>query len=122
MNNNVLLVSGVQPSGSVIHIHVSVLFQIPFPFRLLQNIEQKNPNPNEMKSEVLSLLRFPDGNWIQLADLPVSLPSSVFLPLLFSFLPSTHGCTIRCLPRDPHSLRGVRAAQHPTSPPQRFLV
>ena len=40
MINNVVLVSGVQQSDSVIHIHVSILFQILFPFRLLQNIEQ----------------------------------------------------------------------------------
>ena len=39
MINNVVLVSGVQQSDSVIHIHVSILFQILFPFRLLQNIE-----------------------------------------------------------------------------------
>ena len=38
--NNVVLVSGVQPSDSVIHIHVSILFQILFPFRLLHNVEQ----------------------------------------------------------------------------------
>ena len=41
--NNVLSVSGVQESVSVIHIHVSILFQILFPFRLLQNIEQSSP-------------------------------------------------------------------------------
>ena len=38
--NNVVLVSGVQHSDSVHHIHVSILFQMLFPFRLLQNIEQ----------------------------------------------------------------------------------
>ena len=42
MINNVVLVSGVQQSDSVIHIHVSILFQILFPFRLLQNIEQNS--------------------------------------------------------------------------------
>ena len=42
MINNVVLVSGVQQSDSVIHIHVSILFQILFPFRLLQNIEQSS--------------------------------------------------------------------------------
>ena len=36
--NNVLLVSSIQQSDSV--IHVSVLFQMLFPFGLLQNIEQ----------------------------------------------------------------------------------
>ena len=42
MINNVVLVSGVQESDSVIHIHVSILFQILFPFRLLQSIEQSS--------------------------------------------------------------------------------
>ena len=32
--------SSVQQSVSVVHIHVSILFQILFPFRLLQNIWQ----------------------------------------------------------------------------------
>ena len=40
--NNVVLVSGAQHSDSVIHIHVSILFQILFPFRLLQSIEQSS--------------------------------------------------------------------------------
>ena len=42
MINNVVLVSGVQQSDSVIHIHVPILFQIIFPFRLLYNIEQSS--------------------------------------------------------------------------------
>ena len=42
MINNFVLVSGVQQSNSVIHIHVYILFQILFPFRLLQNIEQSS--------------------------------------------------------------------------------
>ena len=42
MINNVVLVSGIQKSDSVIHIQVSILFQILFPFRLLQNIEQSS--------------------------------------------------------------------------------
>ena len=36
--NNVVLVSGVQQSDSVIYTHVSILF----PIRLLQNIEQSS--------------------------------------------------------------------------------
>ena len=40
--NSVVFVSGVPPIYSVIHIHTSVLFQILFPFRLLQNIEQSS--------------------------------------------------------------------------------
>ena len=35
----VVLVSGVQLSDSVILILISILFQIVFPYRLLQNIE-----------------------------------------------------------------------------------
>ena len=40
--NNVVIVSDVQQSDSVIHIHLSIVFQILFPFRLLQNIEQNS--------------------------------------------------------------------------------
>ena len=36
---NTVLVSGIQQSDSVIHIHASTLFQILFEFRLLQSIE-----------------------------------------------------------------------------------
>ena len=41
---HVVLVLGVQQSDSVIciSIHVSILFQMLFPFRLLQNIEQSS--------------------------------------------------------------------------------
>ena len=42
MINNVVLVSGIQQSDSVIHIHVSILFRIISPFRLLQSIEQSS--------------------------------------------------------------------------------
>ena len=43
MVNNAVTVTGVQQSDSVIiHIHVSILFQILFPFRLLHNIEQSS--------------------------------------------------------------------------------
>ena len=38
--DNVVLESGVQQSDSVIHTRASILFQIIFPFSLLQNIEQ----------------------------------------------------------------------------------
>ena len=40
--NNVKIVSGIQQSDSVILIHGSILSQIFFPFRLLQNIEQSS--------------------------------------------------------------------------------
>ena len=36
---NVVLLSGVQQNDSVIHIHIFVLFQILFSYRLSQNIE-----------------------------------------------------------------------------------
>ena len=42
MINSVVLVSGVQQSGSVIHVHMSILFQILFPFRWSHNIEQSS--------------------------------------------------------------------------------
>ena len=38
----VVLISGVQQSDSVTHIHLSNLFQILFLFRLLQSIEQSS--------------------------------------------------------------------------------
>ena len=38
--NNIVFVTGVQQGDSVIHI--SILFQILFPFRLLQSIEQNS--------------------------------------------------------------------------------
>ena len=42
MINNVVIVSGVQQSDSVIRIHVSILFQILSPFRLLCNTAQSS--------------------------------------------------------------------------------
>ena len=39
---NVVLVSGIQQSESVIHIHVSTLFQILFPYKPLQRIVQSS--------------------------------------------------------------------------------
>ena len=40
--NDAALVPGVQQSDSVIHAHASILFQILFPFRLLQSTEQSS--------------------------------------------------------------------------------
>ena len=37
-----MIVSGLQQSDSVLHIHVSLLFQILFPFGLLHTIEQSS--------------------------------------------------------------------------------
>ena len=39
MDYNVVLVSGVQQSVSIMRIHISVLFQSVFPYRLLQSVE-----------------------------------------------------------------------------------
>ena len=36
---NVVLVSGVEQNDSVIHVHIFILFQILFLYRLLKNIE-----------------------------------------------------------------------------------
>ena len=40
--NNVVVVSGEQRRDSAIHIHVSILPQVPFSFRLPHNIEQSS--------------------------------------------------------------------------------
>ena len=40
--NNIVFVSGERQCDSIIHIYVSLLFQILFPFGLLQNIEQSS--------------------------------------------------------------------------------
>ena len=40
MISNVVIVSGVEQSDSVIHEHVSILSQILFPFRLSLSVEQ----------------------------------------------------------------------------------
>ena len=37
-----MVVSGVQQTDSIIYIHVSILFQILSPFRLLENTEQRS--------------------------------------------------------------------------------
>ena len=59
IDNVVMIVSGVQQSDSVICIHVSILFQIAFPFKLLHNIE-------------LSSLRYTAGPcWLSILDLAV---------------------------------------------------
>ena len=40
--NNVVLISGTQQNNLIIHVFGSILFQILFPVRLLQNIEQSS--------------------------------------------------------------------------------
>ena len=42
LTNDVVLASGIGQSDSVILVHVSILFQILFSFRLLQSIEQSS--------------------------------------------------------------------------------
>ena len=42
MTNNFMLVSGVQQSDSVVHMHASILLQILFPFMLLYDTEQSS--------------------------------------------------------------------------------
>ena len=67
-----MLVSGVQQSDSVIHIHVSILFQIFFPLRLLQNIEQ-------------SSLRYTVGPcWLSISSIVVCIPYYRFRSLHYT--------------------------------------
>ena len=40
---HIVLVSGVQQSDSFIYIHISIVFQILFPCRVLQNTEYEFP-------------------------------------------------------------------------------
>ena len=50
---NVVLISGVQQSESVIHIHISILFQILFPYRC------KNPQQiliNRIKQHIKKII------------------------------------------------------------------
>ena len=71
--NTVESVSGVQQSDSVAHTHLSILFEILFPFRLLWIIEQQ------------SLAHQPNGGSLLLVYLKhnsvyVSVPGSQFIP------------------------------------------
>ena len=77
MINNVVLVSGVPQSDSVLHIHVSILFQILFPIRLLQSIEQS------------SLCYIVGPCWLSILNIVVCVchsPFAHFLFRLFDFL------------------------------------
>ena len=42
MVNNVVIVSGIQQSDSIIYTHMSIFFQTLFPFRLIRSINQSN--------------------------------------------------------------------------------
>ena len=79
--NNVVLVSGIHQSDSVTHIHVSTAFQILFPFRLLNNIEQGSLCYNQEKVLV--------GYPFEISILCMSLPNSPSLPSLLLFHPVT---------------------------------
>ena len=75
--NKVVLVSGVQQSDSFIHKHVSILFQIRFPFWLLQNIQQH------------SLCYTVSPCWLSILNIAVSTCQSqtpnLSLPFSFTF-------------------------------------
>ena len=72
---NVVLVSSIQLNDSV--IHTSVLFQILFPFRLLQNIRQN------------SLCYTVGPCWLSILSIVVcvcmSIPDSQFIPPKLSY-------------------------------------
>ena len=78
--NNVVLVSGVQQSDSVIHTHVCILFEGFFPFMLLYNIEQSSPcytiGPFKYSSVSMSIRNSLTS--------PLSYPSSLVTIILFS--------------------------------------
>ena len=61
---NAVLVSAVQQSESVMHIHISTLFQILFPYRLLQSIESSSlcctASPYQLS--ILYIVSFPGGS------------------------------------------------------------
>ena len=76
--DNVVLVSGVQQSGSVIHIHVSLLFQIVFHFRLLQNIGQS------------SLCYTVDLCWLSIFNIPYDEKDIFFWVLVLEGLVGLH--------------------------------
>ena len=74
--NNGVLVSGIQQSDSVIHIDASILFQILFPFRLLENTEQS------------SLCYTVGPSWLFIFNtrsVCMSIPNSQSIPLLHPF-------------------------------------
>ena len=65
-----MVVSGVQQSDSVTHIHIFILVQIPYPYRLLQNTDYS------------SLCYTVDPSWLSLLYVVVYMliPSSQFIP------------------------------------------
>ena len=77
---NIMLLSGIQQSDSVIYIHVFILFQTPFSFRLLQNIEQSSLCCT-VGSRSFSILNIE----IQFHSLCLSLPHHPFPLVTVSF-------------------------------------
>ena len=75
MINNVVLVSGVQQSDSVIRIHVSLFFQILFPFRLLQNTESSLPLYCRSLLSILNIAVSTCQSPTPNLSLPTTLPS-----------------------------------------------
>ena len=69
MTNNVVSVSGVQQSFSIIHIPVPILFQILFPLRLL------------LKTEQSSLCYTADSYWLSILNTVVCIHVSPNLSL-----------------------------------------
>ena len=97
MINNVVLVSDVQRSDSVKHIHVSILFQILFRLRLLQNIEQRSLCYTKHACSVTSVLsdsmqpcRLQPSRLLRLWDSP-GKNTGVGCHFLFQRIFPTHG-------------------------------
>ena len=74
MINNVVLVSGVRQSDSVIRIHVSILFQILFPFGLLQSVEQSSPRYTDSSFT-------PPDRWLSTLNIAVCAHQSQHPPI-----------------------------------------
>ena len=82
---NVVLVSGEQQSESVIHMHISTLFQIIFPYRSLQRIAFPVPY-----SRFLLVIYF------IYTSVYMSVPISQFIP---SHLPLNFAVNLKLLPK-----------------------
>ena len=84
MINSVVLVSCVQQSDSV--IHVFIVFQVLFPFRLLQNVEQS------------SLCYTVGPCWLSILNIAVCICQSqrYYIPFFMSNIP-LYGYTAFCL-------------------------
>ena len=74
----VVLVSTLQQGDSVIHIHISILFQMLFLFRLLHNIKQSSLCYNDRS---LLIIHF------KYSCMYMSTPNSLTIPSTNSSLP-----------------------------------